>query len=139
MYGKSAAATPEEYIGGLSESRKSDITYLHELIRRTVPGLAPTMDFQMLGYGKYHYRYPSGREGDWILVGLASNKQYISLYVTATNDEGHLAEQYAERLGKVSVGKSCIRFKKATDLDEKALQDLLREAAKHYRPVLETG
>jgi hypothetical protein len=72
-------------------------------------------------------------------VGLASNKQYISLYVTATAESGYLAEAYADRLGKVSVGKSCIRFRKAADLDEKVLKALLREAARQYRPVIEAG
>ena len=44
------------------------------------PELEPTMEFGMMGYGKYHYKYKSGREGDWIRIGIANNKSYISLY-----------------------------------------------------------
>ncbi len=131
MQGKSEAATHEQYIQQLSEPRRSDIRALHELIQRTVPHLEPTMEFGLLGYGKYHYRYPSGREGDWMLIGLASNKNYISLYVTATSaDNRYLAETYKDRLPKASIGKSCIRFKRLGDLDQDALAALLREAAR---------
>lgn len=103
-------ATQDGYIAALDEPRRTDVRTLHELIRAAVPRLEPTMQFGMLGYGTYHYRYPSGREGDWVLVALASNKRYISLYVTATSADGrYLAEAYAERMPKASIGRSCIR------------------------------
>ena len=135
MQGKSDAATHEEYIEGLDEPRRGEIRALHELIRRTVPELEPTMDFGMLGYGKYHYRYASGREGDWQLVGVASNKNYISLYVTAAApDGGYLAESYKEQLPKASIGKSCIRFKRLGDVDQEVLERLLRNVAEAGPP-----
>jgi hypothetical protein len=130
MQGMSDAATHEEYIERLAEPRRSDVRALHELIRRTVPQLEPTMDFGMLGYGKYHYRYATGREGDWQLVGVASNKNYISLYVTPTAPSGaYLAETYKDQLPKASIGKSCIRFKRLGDVDQEVLARLLRQAA----------
>jgi hypothetical protein len=130
MKGKWDAATHQEYIERLDEPRRGDVRALHELIRRTVPELEPTMDFGMLGYGKYHYRYPSGREGDWVLVAVASNKNYISLYVTAAAPTGgYLAETYQEQLPKASIGKSCIRFKRLGDVDQAVLERLLRSAA----------
>jgi hypothetical protein len=130
MQGKSDAATHEEYIERLAEPRRGEIRALHELIRRTAPDLEPTMEFGMLGYGKYHYRYASGREGDWQLVGVASNKNYISLYVTAASpDGGYLAESYKDQLPKASIGKSCIRFKRLGDVDQDVLERLLRYVA----------
>ena len=129
MQGHRSAATPEDYIAAAVEPRRDDIRRLHEFIRRTVPQLEPTMEFRLLGYGKYHYRYATGREGDWVLVGVADNQQAISLYVGAADAHGYLAEQYAPRLGKVSCGKSCIRFKRPADVDLAALEELLREAA----------
>jgi hypothetical protein len=130
MEGTSDAATHEEYIERLAEPRRSDVRALHELIRRTVPQLEPTMDFGMLGYGKYHYRYATGREGDWQLVGVASNKNYISMYVTPTAPGGgYLAETYKDQLPKASIGKSCIRFKRLGDVDQEVLARLLRQAA----------
>jgi uncharacterized protein YdhG (YjbR/CyaY superfamily) len=129
MEGQSDAATHDEYIEGLAEPRRSEVRAVHELIRRTVPQLEPTMEFGMPGYGRYHYRYASGREGDWMLIGLASNKNYISLYVTAACPDGtYLAESYSDRLPRASIGKSCIRFKRLADLDQDTLATLLREA-----------
>src|SRR5204863_8800084 len=75
----SKTITPDELIEGLPEPRRSDIARLHRLIRKTVPALAPFVHGGMLGYGPYHYRYPSGREGDWFRVGLASHTSHISL------------------------------------------------------------
>ena len=84
----------------------------------------------MIGYGSYHYRYASGREGDASLVSLASRKQGISLYVQCETESGYLAERYADRLPKASIGKSCVRFKRLSDVDREALRDLLEEAGR---------
>jgi uncharacterized protein YdhG (YjbR/CyaY superfamily) len=129
MHGTSDAATHDEYIARLDEPRRSEIRALHELIRRTVPEFEPTMEFGMPGYGRYHYRYPSGREGDSAVVGLASNKNYISLYVQASTPEGYVAESYTDRLPKASIGKACIRFKRLSDVDTDVLAEVLRTAA----------
>jgi uncharacterized protein YdhG (YjbR/CyaY superfamily) len=135
MQGMSDAATHDEYIERLAEPRRSEVRALHELIRRSVPQLEPTMEFGMLGYGKFHYKYPSGREGEWMLVAVASNKNYISLYVTpAAPDGGYLAERYKEQLPKASIGKSCIRFKRLGDLDQDVLERLLRRVVELGAP-----
>ena len=84
----------------------------------------------MIGYGRYHFRYASGREGDWCLLGLASHKRYMSLYVTAEDGKGgYLAEAYRDRLSKADIGKSCVRFRRLEDLDQEVLREMLREAA----------
>jgi hypothetical protein len=84
----------------------------------------------MLGYGPFHYRYASGREGDACKLSIANNASYISLYCFAVDAEGYVAERYVDRLPKASIGKSCVRFKKLADLDEKALVALIEETAK---------
>ena len=109
--------TPDEYIEALEEPRRGEIRELHELIRATVPDLEPHVASGMLGYGPFHYRYASGREGDASLLALSSRKRYISLYVLCTTEDGYLAEQYAERLPKADIGKSCVRFKRTGDVD----------------------
>ena len=81
----------------------------------------------MLGYGPFHYRYASGREGDACKLAIASNASSISLYCFASDAEGYVAERYADRLPKAHVGKSCVRFKKVADLEEEALVALIEE------------
>lgn len=130
MKGQSKASTPEEYIAELAEPRRSDVAALHRLIRKTVPKLEPHIQAGMLAYGPFHYRYASGREGDWFRVGVASNKAYISLYACAADERGYVAERYKKQLPKASIGKSCVRFKRLADLDTAALTALLKETAK---------
>ncbi len=131
MFKKTAAKTPEEYIAGIKDaSRRAELESIHRLIRKTVPKLDPHIRAGMIGYGSYHYKSPSGREGDWCAVALASQKNYISVYICAASDGKYVAEKYARELGKVSVGRSCIRFKNFADVRLGVLQKALREGAK---------
>jgi hypothetical protein len=130
MTGSLEAATPAEYIAQLAEPRKTEIAAIDAFIRKSVPKLDPFILSGMLAYGPFHYKYATGREGDWARLCLASNKQYISLYVCATNDKGYIAEQYKAKLPKASIGKSCVRFKSLADLDAKAVAAMLKEASK---------
>ena len=131
MNPSSTETTPNHYIAQVDEPRREQVGRLHELIRKTVPDLEPYMESGMIGYGRYHYRYASGREGDWCLLGLASHKRYISLYVVAEDGKGgYLAEGYRDRLPNADIGRSCVRFKGLDDLDQEALRELVREAAR---------
>jgi hypothetical protein len=125
-----SAKTPEEYLAALDEPRQSELREIHAFICKAVPKLKPFMLSGFLGYGPMHYKYESGREGDWFKVGLASNKANIALYLCVADEDGYLAENNASRLGKVSVGKSCIRFKKWADVDQKVMKELLKKAEK---------
>jgi hypothetical protein len=129
MKGQYDVATPEEYFEKLEEPRKSEIMKIHNLIREIVPELEPHIRSGMIGYGNYHYKYASGREGDWFKIGLASNKNYISIYACAVVDGGYVAEKYKEKLPKASIGKSCIRFKKLDDVDVKVLKEIFKKTA----------
>ena len=130
MKGQIEAASPEDYIGKLEEPRRSDIAALDALIRKNAPKLEPFIHKGMLAYGPWHYKYASGREGDWFRVGLASNKNYISLYICAGTGAGYVAEQYREALPKASIGRSCVRFKRLSDLNQTVLKKMIREGAK---------
>ena len=122
--------TPDEYIAALAEPRRGEVASLDALIRRTAPHLEAFVSSGMIGYGHSHYRYASGREGDTAIIGLASRKQYISLYVIAADEHGYLAEQYRPRLPKADVGKSCVRIRHLADVDVATLEQLISEGAK---------
>lgn len=130
MFKPTAAKTPDEYISLLAEPRRKDIQKLHELIQKTAPSLTPHILSGMIGYGTYHYRYASGREGDWSLIALASQKNYISLYICAVENDTYIAETYKERLPKTSIGKSCIRFKTLADIDLQIITEIIKKAEK---------
>lgn len=129
MFKPTNAKTPAEYLAAIDEPRRSDVVALHDLIVKTVPQLKPFILVGMIGYGQYRYKSPSGREGDWSVLALASQKNYISLYVMCVEDGKYLAESYKEKLPKASIGKSCIRFKKLADVDLAVIKELLQKAA----------
>ncbi|MGV9365397.1 DUF1801 domain-containing protein [Amycolatopsis sp. NPDC003731] len=123
--------THEDYFAALPEPRQGELRALHALIRESAPHLEPTMEFGTPGYGRYQYRYASGREGAAATVSLASRKGGISLYVACLAGDRYLPELFAERLPKASVGKSCVRFKRLSDVDIEVLGELLRATAEH--------
>jgi hypothetical protein len=131
------ADTPEEYIEAVDELRRPDIAELDGLIRQTLPSFERHMTHGMLGYGRYHYRYASGREAEGAVIALAANKRYISLHVACTTDDGPLVELYKDRLPMADIGKSCVRFKRLEDLEPDVLRDLLVEAGMSA-PAVET-
>jgi hypothetical protein len=124
-----APPTPEAYLEAIVEPQRADVRALHELIRATAPGLEPRVESGMLAYGRYSYRYASGRTGTSFPIGLSARKRYISLYVMAADGERYLAETYRDRLPAADIGKSCVRFKRLADLDRDALVELVRAAA----------
>ena len=130
MKGQLDVKTPAEYIAAVDDKRKADIAALDALIRKHAPELEPVIMAGMLGYGPFHYRYASGREGDACKLSVASNASAISMYCFASDADGYVAERYVDRLPKANIGKSCVVFKKLSDLDEKALVALIKETAK---------
>lgn len=125
-----SAQTVTDYLDRVAEPYRADARELHKLIRATVPELRPFLIFGMIGYGAHHYRYATGREGDTFVVGLAGRKNGLALHVTLAVDGKYLTESFADRVGKADVGKSCIRFRRLSDLDQKAIVALLRSAGK---------
>ena len=94
MKGQLDVKTPAEYIAAVDDKRRSDIAALDALIRTHAPELEPVIMGGMLGYGPFHYRYASGREGEACKLSIASNASYISLYCFAADAEGYVAERY---------------------------------------------
>jgi hypothetical protein len=121
--------TPDSFLEAIEEPRRSEMRELHELIRGSAPDLEPVMMGKMIGYGKFHYRYETGREGDTAVLTLANNKNYISLYVLCADGDGYLAERYKESLPKADIGKSCVRIKRLDDVDLEVVRDLVTQAA----------
>ena len=131
MLKPTTAKTAAEYMDLIEEPRRSEIKELDSLIKNTVPELKPFFMSGMLAYGPYHYRYESGREGDWATVALASQKNYISLYVCAIKNGKYIAEGFHTQLPKANIGKSCVRFKRLTDVNIDVIKEMLRLAAKN--------
>ena len=123
--------TPAAYFATLPEPRRTELRSLHAAIRKAAPRLKPHVGYRgtLVGYGHYHYKYASGREGDCGIVGLSSRAQYISLYIAGHREGKTIVEAAKAKLGNVSVGRVCIRFKKLADLNVPAALELVRDAS----------
>ena len=131
MFKKVAAKTVSEYMNNLEPERKEIVLFLHDLIQKVSPTLKPHFAYNMLGYGSFKYKNYKKEEIDWPTIALASQKNYISLYVCALEDGEYIAEKYKKDLGKVSVGRSCIRFKKLSDLNLDAITKVIKKASEN--------
>lgn len=130
MFKPVKAKNVKEYLTLLPKERKEIIYFLHQFIQKSVPKLKPHFAYNMLGYGSFPYQNYKKEMIEWPTVALASQKNYISIYICAVENGEYLADKYQVKLGKVSVGKSCIRFKKLEDINLPELKKLLQKAAK---------
>ena len=118
---------------GQAGGREEELRRVDELVRAAAPGidrqLVPMGSGAMLGYGLMPYRPKSARRTTtWPLIALAAQKRHLSLYVCAVVEGEYLAEARAGRLGRVSCGKSCIRFTSLDRVDAGELGALVRDA-----------
>lgn len=106
-----------------TEQKKEDSIQLIALMKAAT-GLEPQMwGASIIGFGKYHYKYASGHEGDAPLLGFSPRKAAISLYVfTGLDEHKHLLDN----LGKFKMGKACIYVKKLSDINIDALNKLMQ-------------
>lgn len=125
------AKTVKEYLDNVPAERKDTINFLHQFIQKSAPSLKPHFAYNMLGYGSFKYKNYKKQEMDWPIVALANQKNYISVYVCSVDDGEYIAEKNKEMLGKVSVGKSCIRFKKLEDVNLDELKKVIKLAVKN--------
>ena len=113
--------------------RADELRRVDALVMEAAPGvdrqLVPVGSGAMLGYRLMPYRPRSAKETTmWPLISLAAQKRHLSLYVSAVVDGEYLAESRAAELGRVSCGKSCIRFTSLDRVDTVALDRLVRDA-----------
>lgn len=134
MFKPTKAKTVKEYMQALEPERREIVEFIHAFIQKAAPSLKPHFAYNMLGYGSFPYKNYKKEPIEWPVISLASQKQYVSLYVCSVVDGKYLAEKYKKDLGTVSVGKSCIRFKKIEDLNLETLKKVIKEAEK--RPGL---
>lgn len=105
------------------EDKKQDSFRLIELMQKW-SGFEPKMwGPSIIGFGKYHYKYASGHEGDALILGFSPRKAEFSLYVYVPTDEN---DKLLDDLGKFRMGKACIYFKKLSDLNLDVLEKICK-------------
>ncbi len=113
-----------------NKRRREDALVMLELMRE-ITGEPPEMwGSSIVGFGSYHYRYASGREGDWPIVGFAPRKQSLTLYIMPGFDR---YEDLMAKLGKYKTGKSCLYINKLDDVNLETLKALIAESVEYMR------
>lgn len=119
----------ERFIDAIDDpQQQEDSRTLVELMCRATNEEPKMWGDSIVGFGDYHYKYESGREGDWFLAGFSPRKGKFSIYVMAGFDE---YEELMSALGKHKTGKSCLDVKRLQDVDLSVLEELVSRSARH--------
>ncbi len=111
-----------EFLDSIEDERKRTDSRIIAALLQEVTQTEPKMWGNIVGFGDLHYRYASGREGDWFLAGFAPRKQNLTLYISGGFNQ---FPDLLEKLGKHSLGKGCLYIKKVADIDLSVLRTLL--------------
>lgn len=109
------------------EGKRSDCYQILELMKKATKAEPKMWGTSIVGFGKQHYVYESGRELDWFLMGFSPRKQNLTLYSMGGFNQ---FEDLLKQLGKYSTGKGCLYINKLADIDIKVLKKLIRQSVK---------
>ena len=134
---KETAASVDAYIAAVADpNQRADAEKICALMQRLSGEPAKMWGPSIIGFGSYHYRYDSGREGEMCRIGFSPRKGQTVLYLI-DGFEGQ--PELMARLGKHKTGKSCLYVKRLSDIDEAVLEDLcvrsLKYMAAKYPPA----
>ena len=119
----------DAFINNIADEQKRQDSQAILALMQDVTGAEPQMwGDSIVGFGSYHYKYASGREGDWFLTGFAPRKQNLTLYIMAGFEQ---YDTLLARLGKHKTGKSCLYLKRLADVDPNTLRELVQQSVAH--------
>ena len=131
---KPTAQTPTQFLDEKvpDADRRKDCETIASLMEKATKRPAVMWGPSIVGFGTYHYKYESGREGDFLVIGFSPRKTDLTLYGLGINDSPALMK----KIGKVKTGKGCLYIKKLSDVDIPTLKELIKrgvEARKKER------
>ncbi|WP_018127064.1 DUF1801 domain-containing protein [Balneola vulgaris] len=112
-----------DYLAAIeNDQRREDCTVIHDMMKEVTQKSPKMWGHAIVGFGTYHYKYESGREGDMLMTGFSNRVNAITLYVM-TGFPRH--QDLMDKLGKYKTGKSCLYIKKLADVDINVLRELI--------------
>lgn len=123
---KKNEASVEDFINTVEhEGRRNDSFEILKMMKN-ITGEQPKMwGTSIIGFGDLHYKYASGREGDWMRIGFSPRKANISLYISGCDVSMH--EKLLAKLGKHKTGKGCLYINKLADVDKEVLKEMIKK------------
>ena len=126
---KPTGKSVEDFLNSVENEKMREDSFTVLELMKDVTGDEPKMwGESIIGFGSYHYKYASGREGEWMLVGFSPRKQNLTLYIMSGFDE---YQTLLGDLGKYKTGKSCLYINKIEDVDQATLRELVKQSVDH--------
>ena len=121
-----------EFLGAMAHAgRREDALQVHAMMQRISGHPGRMWGASIVGYGDMRYRYATGREGDWFLLGFSPRKTSLSLYLCLGGLEQFSG--YLDRLGKHKTGAGCLYINTLADVDLAVLEEMMHATKKHVQ------
>lgn len=129
---KETKASVDKFLSGFNDEQLvKDCYSLIEIMKKVTRSEPKMWGTSIVGFGNYHYKSKSGREGDWFYCGFSPRKQNLTIYTTMCDLSKHT--DLLKKLGKHKTSKSCIYIKSFDDIDTKILKELLNKSIKSLK------
>ena len=124
-------ASVDDFLNAIKDEEvRNDCRTIVDIMQKATKATPEMWGSSIVGFGRYHYKYASGREGDWMLIAFSPRKQNITLYIWS-GFEGY--DELMAQLGKHSRGKGCVYIKRLSDVHLPTLKKLINASVKHKR------
>jgi hypothetical protein len=128
---KKTDASVQAFLDAVEHPTRREDSFAVLDMMREITGHEPAMwGSSIVGFDTYHYKYASGQEGEWPVVGFAPRKRNLTLYMMSGFDQ---YDALLAKLGKYKTGKSCLYINKLADVDQDTLRELIRQSVDHVR------
>jgi hypothetical protein len=123
---KETEQSVEAFLNSIEDEKKRQDSFVILDLMKQVTGLEPKMwGSSMVGFGRYHYKYASGHEGDAYLTGFSPRKQNLTIYIMPGFEH---YDELMQKLGKYKTGKSCLYVNKIENIDLEILKELVKQS-----------
>ncbi|MHA1946896.1 MAG: DUF1801 domain-containing protein [Candidatus Hodarchaeales archaeon] len=121
----------EKFLNTVTDpSKREDCFEIMKLMQEVTQEEPKMWGDSIVGFGDYHYKYKSGREGDWFLIGFSPRKRNLTLYIMSGFTR---YDEILEKLGKHKTGKSCLYINKLSDVNKESLTQLATESVQFVK------
>ena len=128
---KQTKASVEKFLNSVKDEKKREDSFkILELMKKITKEEPKMWGPSIIGFGNYHYKYASGREGDWFLTGFSPRKQNLTLYIMSYLEKH---KDLLKKLGKHKTGKGCLYINKLVDVDMNVLKELITASVKKHK------
>lgn len=112
------------------DQKREDCIAISRMMQQVTKAPPKMWGGSIVGFGAYRYKYASGQEGNWPLTGFSPRKQNITIYITSGFER---YDELMKKLGKFSIGKSCLYIKRLADIDTAVLKELVTQSVAHMK------